>query len=83
MKISCIKAKDDENSFRFWKTIGTKVVEIEDLEQVDHKIGELIKNNYDTIILANEVASFSEDIIKKYAKNEEIHIIIASSKDHE
>ena len=81
MKISCIKAKDDENSFRFWKTIGTKVVEIEDLEQVDHKIGELIKNNYDTIILANEVASFSEDIIKKYNKDRSVSIIIAKDKE--
>lgn len=37
--------------------------------------------NRDTIILTNEVASFSEDIIKKYNKNENINIIITPNKE--
>ena len=36
--------------------------------------------NYKTIILSNEIASFSEDIIKKYNSIENISIIIAPKK---
>lgn len=80
MKISWIKAKQDTRSFRIPKNMGLDVFEIEDLEQTDHKIEELVQNKYNTIILSNDVAGFSEDIIKKYAKNEEINIIIAPRK---
>ena len=34
------------------------------------------ENKYKTIFISNEVASFSEDIIKKYNKNDDIRIII-------
>lgn len=53
------------------------VYDIEDLEKTDEKIQELVNKNYNTIVISNEVAYFSEDIIKKYAKNENINIIIA------
>jgi hypothetical protein len=33
-----------------------------------------------TIIITNEVASFSSDIIKKYNKKEDINIIITPNK---
>ena len=45
------------------------------------KIEELIENRYNTIILSNEVASFSESIIKKYSKNENINIIISANRE--
>lgn len=80
MKFSCIKAKEDEHSFRFLQGIGAKVYELEDLEKTDEIISELIQKNYTTIFLSNEVAGFSEDIIKKYRKNQEVNIIIAPSK---
>ncbi len=35
----------------------------------------------DTIVITSEVAGFSEDIIKKYHKNEDIRIIIAPNKE--
>lgn len=45
----------------------------------------LFANSYgkrcDTIIVTNEVAGFSEDIIKKYNKNKSINIIIAPNKN--
>ena len=47
----------------------------------DKKIEELVKKQYDTIIVSNDVASFSENIIKKYSKNEEINIIISARKE--
>lgn len=79
MKISWLKSKNDNKSFKFQKNIGLDVYEIEDLEKTDLKIGELTKN-YNTIILSNEVASFSTDIIKKYSKDDNINIIIARNK---
>lgn len=80
LKISWIKAKTDTKSFRIPQNMGLDVFEIEDLEQTDNKIGELVENKCNTIILSNDVAGFSEDIIKKYSKNEEINIVIAPRK---
>ena len=80
MRIGWIKSKQDMMSFRFPKNMGFPVYEIEDLEKTDATIKQLVEKEYNTIILSNEVAGFSEDIIKKYAKNEEINIIIAPMK---
>ena len=54
---------------------------IQDLENTDEKIEELINNDYKTIIISNDVASFSENIIKKYNKNPNIKIVISIDKD--
>lgn len=80
MRISWIKAKNDDKSFRFQKNMGLDVYDIDDLEETDKKINEL-KNTYHTIVVSNEVASFSSDIIKKYAKDDGINIIIARSRN--
>lgn len=80
MRISWLKYKEDNDSFRFQKNMGFDVYEIEDLEKTDSKIKELVDNKYSTIILSNEVAGFSSDIIKKYAKDDSINIIIARNK---
>ena len=64
----------------FQQNMGWNVVEIEDLDETDKTINELVKNNYNTIILSNDVAGFSEDIIKKYNKTDEVNIIIAPHK---
>lgn len=80
MRISWIKAKNDDKSFRFQKNMGLDVYDIDDLEETDKKINEL-KNTYHTIVVSNEVASFSSDIIKKYEKDDGINIIIARRKN--
>lgn len=80
MRISCIKYKNDNDSFKFFKGIGIDVHELDDPEQVDFKINELVNSNCRTIILSNELAGFSEDIIKKYYKNDDVNIIIAASR---
>ena len=80
MRISWIKAKNDEKSFRFQQNMGWNVFEIDDLEDTDKTIAKLIKGNCNTIILSNEVAGFSEDIIKRYNKTDEVNIIIAPHK---
>ena len=80
MKITFIKYKNDIESFNFFKGIGAKVYELEDLEKTDILLGKLVKENIKTIVISNEVASFSEDIIKKYKNSENFNIIIAPSK---
>lgn len=76
MKISLLKSSKDEINFKIFEHLGFDVYKIQDLEQTDSKIDELIKQNYNTIIISNEVASFSENIIKKYNKLQDINIII-------
>lgn len=80
MKISCIKYSKDLDSFKVLENFGAKVVKLENPEDVDNEIKNLYSNNYKTIILSNEIANFSEDIIKKYNSNENISIIIAPKK---
>lgn len=80
MGISWLKSSNDNKSFKVFKGLGMDVYEIDDLEKTDEKIKELIEQKYNTIILSNEVASFSEDIIKKYNKTDDISIIIAPGK---
>ena len=82
MKISWIKSKGDTQSFKMFKNLGFDVYEVEDLEKTDEKINELVKQEYKTIILTNEIASFSEDIITKYNKSKDISIIIAPGKSN-
>lgn len=79
MAISWIKSSKDNKSFKVFKGLGMDVYEIDDLEKTDEKIRELIEQKYNTIVISNEVASFSEDIIKKYRKVENINIIISPS----
>ena len=79
MKISWIKYKNDD-SFKLVKNLGMEVYDIEELDMVDNKLKELVDNDYKTIILSNEVASFSQDIITKYKKSDDIRIIIAPNK---
>lgn len=80
MGISWLKYSKDKKSFKIFKAFGMDVFEIEDLDKTDEKIEDLIKQNYNTIIISNEVANFSEDIIKKYSKKDNINIIIAPGK---
>jgi len=80
MRISWLKSKNDNISFKFIQNMGFDVEEIEELEETDKKIEELVSRDCNTIVLSNEVASFSSDIIKKYAKDDSINIIIAKNR---
>ncbi len=82
MAISWLKSSNDNKSFKLFKGLGMDVYEIDDLEKTDEKIKELVEQKYNTIVISNEVASFSEDIIKRYNKIEDINIIIASGRNN-
>lgn len=77
MKISWIKYEKDNKDFRIAERLGMDVYRIQTPEQVDNKMEELIRNNYKTIVLSNDVAGFSEDIIKKYQRSKDVNIIIS------
>lgn len=81
MKITWMKGKNDNDSFKMFERMGFDVCRIEDLEKTDEKLNELIKQDYRTIVITNEVAGFSENIIKKYNKTDSVNIIIAPSKN--
>lgn len=81
MKISWIKYEKDNKSFKIPESLGFNVLRLKDPEETDKTINELIQQNYKTVILSNEIAGFSEDIIKKYGKDKSINIIIAGSKE--
>lgn len=81
MKISWLKLKNDKNNFNVFKRFGFDVFDIDKPENIDNKIKELINNNYKTIVITSELSGFSEDIIKKYNKKEDIKIIIAPHKE--
>ena len=80
MRISWIKYSKDNKSFKVFKSLGMDVFDVEDLDLTDKKIEELIDKKYKTIIISNELAFFSQDIINKYNKNDDINIIIAPPK---
>lgn len=80
MKITLLKGSNDKKSFKLFETLGAKVNTIDDLEKTDAKIQELIREDYTTIIMTSEVAGFSESIIKKYNRTNDIKIIITPSK---
>lgn len=79
MKVSWIRAKNDNESFKILKNLGFDVYNIEEPENTDQKIEELVKNDCKIIVLSNEIASFSSDIITKYKSQDDISIVIASN----
>lgn len=80
MKRSWIKTSNDNKSFKVFENLGFNVISLDEPEDTDKKIEELINNDCKTIILSNEIASFSKDIITKYINKDDISIIVASRK---
>lgn len=81
LKVSWIKYEKDTRSFRMPEALGFDVFKLQDLEQTDNTIKKLIKQEYDTIVVSNEVAGFSQDIIQKYEKDKDVKIVISLDKD--
>lgn len=80
MKISWIKQEKDDKNFEIAERLGMEVHHLNDPEEVDKTINKLVNENYNMIILSNELAGFSEDIIKKYQTDRNINIIISPRK---
>lgn len=83
LRITWVKYEKDKESFLVPKRLGMDVIELQDLEQTDKKLEELVQKNCTAIIVSNEVASFSQDIIQKYAFDENVNILISPTKKKE
>lgn len=81
MKVSWIKLKNDEYSFKLLEHLGFSVLSLSSSDNVDEKIDELISYKYNTIIVSNEVAGLSEKINKEYLRNKNVNIIISKDND--
>lgn len=80
MKVSWIKEEKDNKNFAIAERLGMDVHRLNNPEDVDKTMESLVKQNCNMIVLSNEIAGFSEDIIKKYQTNKEINIIISPRK---
>ena len=81
VKISWIKEKNDNKNFKVSEKMGMSVYKLENPEEVDKLMEDLVKQDFHTIILSNQLAGFSEDIIKKYKNDKQINIIIGTRKE--
>ena len=77
LSIVWIKSYNDNKNFRLAKGFGFDVYEIENMEDVDKKIKDLVNKKYSTIVVSKELAAFSQDIITKYKKTDNVNIIIS------
>lgn len=80
MKISFIKYEQDDRNYKIPQLLGMNLVKLKEPEELDNTIEMLRKQNYNTIIIPNELASFSEKITKKYKYDEKLKIIITPTK---
>lgn len=76
-----LKYYKDKESFRFWKKIGMNVLEIKEPEKIDEIIDNLDDRIPKTIILKDELASFSNSIISKYKNTPNLNIIIVPNSN--
>lgn len=83
MKISWIKQEKDNENFTIAERLGMEVRRLNNPEEVDKTMEELASQKYHMIVLSNEIAGFSEDIIKKYQNKKDINIIISPRKTQE
>ena len=76
-----LKYYKDKESFGFWKKIGMNVLEIKEPEKIDEIIDNLDDRLPKTIILKDELASFSNSIISKYKNTQNLNIIIVPNSN--
>ena len=83
MKITWIKEEKDNKNFMVAEKLGMDVHRLNNPEDVDKTMEELVKQKCNMIVLSNEIAGFSEDIIKKYKNSENINSIMGQRKEEE
>ncbi len=76
-----LKYYKDKESFGFWKKIGMNVLELKEPEKIDEIIDNLDDRLPKTIILKDELASFSNSIISKYKNTQNLNIIIVPNSN--
>ena len=81
MKVSWLKYDKDKNSFKIPEALGFDVYKLKDPEQTDKKIKELVQKDYKMLVVSDEIAGFSQDIITKYNRDKNVSIIIANRQE--
>lgn len=85
MKISFLKYYKDKESFNMLQKLGMDVYEVKEPEQIDNIIENLKQEKYTSVVIPNDLASFSENIISKYQNDNNFNIVIIpnSNRKHE
>ena len=81
MKVSWIKYEKDNHSFKIPEALGFDVYRLKDPEETDETIRQLMQRDYRMIVVSNEIAGFSGDMITKYNHDKNVNIIIARSQE--
>ena len=79
MKV-CFLKYEKEKYYRMPQILGMHIREIDKPEKVDLAIDKLKKENYKTVVISDNLASFSEKIANQYKKDNNFNIIIIPSK---
>lgn len=81
MKVTFIKYEKEKN-YQIPRLLGMNIEEIKRPELIDEKIEELKQQHCTTIVITNELASFSQNIINKYRYDSSLNIIITPTKNN-
>ena len=73
-----IKYKNEKQKIFLNANFGVEVIEIDDAEEIDNVLKNISNKKRTTIFMSDEIASFSEDIVKKYRRDKNIKIMIIS-----
>ena len=73
-----IKYKNEKQKIFLNANFGVEVIEIDDAEEIDNVLKNISNKKRTTIFMSAEIASFSEDIVKKYRRDKNIKIMIIS-----
>ena len=73
-----IKYKNEKQKIFLNANFGVEVIEIDDAEEIDNVLKNISNKKSTTIFMSDEIASFSEDIVKKYRRDKNIKIMIIS-----
>ena len=76
MEIFFIKCEKESKEYKIPKLLGMNIENIKNPEDIDKKIEEINIKGNSTIVISSELASFSDNIIKKYKNDKNINIII-------
>lgn len=80
MKISLIIDKNENKKHIMAQIFGLDVYELDNPEKIDTKIEQLKNQKYNVIFISDELAGFSQDVIRKYNYDNNLRIVIMPNR---
>ncbi len=80
MKISLITDKNENKKHIMAQIFGLDVYELDNPEKIDTKIEQLKNQKYNVIFISDELAGFSQDVIRKYNYDNNLRIVIMPNR---